>query len=58
VRGADLAQALRTSWSLMTLQEQTIIEIPAAQTVSLRTMPIWVPASLRQVKENRSLKLV
>jgi hypothetical protein len=29
VRGADVAQAVRTAWSLMTLQEQTIIEIPA-----------------------------
>ena len=28
VRGADVAQAVRTAWSLMTLQEQTIIEVP------------------------------
>jgi hypothetical protein len=37
VRGDVVVTALRTAWSLSTLQEQTIIEIPAALDVTFAT---------------------
>jgi hypothetical protein len=57
VRGLDLAQAVRTSWSLSTLQEQTIIKKPGAWTL-VGPRVDWLPASSRQVKAKRCFKRV
>ena len=46
--------APRTSWSLNTLQEQTIIEKSGSSGGESRTMAVSTAASLRQIKTDKS----